>query len=86
MSEVFEVGGGADPLVTAAILAAVARLEEERAALAAVPIKRPSQGRWVLSGRPRDVAPPIVRSAPVADGWSVASEDSEGGGPVTGNQ
>jgi len=77
MSEEIEVAGGADPLVTAAILAAVARLEEERAALAAVPAKRPSQGRWVLSGRPRDVAPTIVRPAPVADGWSVASEDSE---------
>ncbi len=73
-----EVAGGADPLVTAAILAAVTRLEEERAALAAVPRKRPSRGRWVLSGRPRQAAPPIVRPTPDGDGWSVASEEAEG--------
>ena len=72
-----EVAGGADPLVTAAILAAVTRLEEERAALAAVPRKRPSRGRWVLSGRPRKAAPPIVRPTPDAEGWSVASEETE---------
>jgi hypothetical protein len=72
-----EVAGGADPLVTAAILAAVARLEEERAALAAIPPKRPLKGRWVLSGRPREAALPITRPVPVAEGWSVASEDSE---------
>lgn len=80
MSEGIEVVGGADPLVTAAIIAAVARLEEERTALAAAPPKRPSQGRWVLSGRPREAAPPIVRPTPVADGWSVASEEAETGG------
>ena len=78
MSENVEVAGGADPLVTAAILAAVTRLEEERAALQAVPRKPPSRGRWVLSGRPREVAPPIVRPAPDTDGWSVASEEAEG--------
>ncbi|MCH7584700.1 MAG: hypothetical protein IH941_06020 [Acidobacteria bacterium] len=73
-----EVAGGADPLVTAAILAAVTRLEEERTALAAAPRKRPLRGRWVLSGRPREVAPPIVRPAPNTEGWSVTSDESEG--------
>jgi hypothetical protein len=77
MNNQIEVMGGADPLVTAAILAAVARLEEERAALASVPPQRPSKGRWVLSGRPREAAPPIVRPTPVTDGWSVGSEESE---------
>ncbi len=71
-----EVAGGADPLVTAAILAAVTRLEEERAAMAAVPRKRPSRGRWVLSGRPRTAAPPIVRPTPDVEGWNVTSEES----------
>jgi len=79
MSERIEVVGGVDPLVTAAILAAVARLEEERAALAAYSPQRPSQGRWILSGRPREVVPPVVRPPPVADGWSVASEGTETG-------
>lgn len=79
MNDEIEVTGGADPLLTAAIIAAVARLEEERAALAAVPPQGPSQGRWVLSGRPREMGLPVVRQAPVADGWSVGSEDRENG-------
>ncbi len=73
MSGHIEVAGGADPLVTAAIIAAVARLAEEHTELAAIPPKRPSRGRWVLSGRPRETAPPIARPAPSADGWSVGS-------------
>lgn len=77
MSREPEVVGGSDPLVTAAILAAVARLEEERLLLASFPPQRPSQGRWVLSGRPRGVAPPAVRPQPVAGEWSVASEETE---------
>jgi hypothetical protein len=77
VSENVEVIGGSDPHVTAAILAAVARLEEERQLLASIPPQRPSQGRWVSSGRPRGVAPPVVRPQPVAGEWSVASDDSE---------
>lgn len=77
MSEGIEVTGGSDPLVTAAIIAAVARLEEERRLLASIPPQRPSQGRWVLSGRPREVAPPVVRPQPMAGEWSVGSEDTE---------
>ena len=77
MSENIEVIGGTDPHVTAAILAAVARLEEERLLLASIPPQRPSQGRWVQSGRPRGVAPPVVRPQPVAGEWSVASEETD---------
>jgi hypothetical protein len=77
VSEQIEVIGGSDPLVTAAIIAAVARLEEERRLLAAIPPQRPSQGRWVLSGRPREVAPPAARPQPIAGEWSVASEETE---------
>jgi len=77
MSSEIDVAGGADPLVTAAILAAVARLEEERAALASIPPRRPSKGRWVLSGRPREAAPPKVRPTPMSDGWSVGSEEAD---------
>jgi hypothetical protein len=76
MSGQIDVVGGADPLVTAAILAAVTRLEEERAALAAIPPQRPSKGRWVLSGRPRDATTPIARPVPARGDWSVASEES----------
>ena len=77
MSKDIEITGGADPLVTAAILAAVTRLEEERAARAAVPPKRSSQGRWVLSSRPREPVLSVVRPPPVVEGWSVGSDDSD---------
>lgn len=79
MSDGIEVTGGSDPLVTAAIIAAVARLEEERLLLASIPPQRPSQGRWVLSGRPREIPPPVVRPQPMAGEWSVASEESDEG-------
>jgi len=54
-----EVTGGAGPMETAAILAAVSRLVEEQLAAAAVPPERPSQSHWVLSGRPRPVQVPF---------------------------
>lgn len=77
MSEQIEVTGGSDPLVTAAIIAVVARLEEERRIVAATPPQRPTQGRWVLSGRPRDVPPQTARPRPMAGEWSMTSKDVE---------
>ena len=77
MSDRIEVTGGSDPLVTAAIIGAVARLEEERRLLASIPPQRPSQGRWVLSGRPRPVPPPATRPQPMAGEWSIGSEERE---------
>lgn len=74
MTERMEVTGGSDPLLTAAVLAAVVRLEEERRLLASIPPLRPSQGRWVLSGRPREVPPPVVRPQPVAGEWNVTAD------------
>jgi len=74
-----EVTGGAGPMETAAILAAVARLVEEQLAAAAIPPERPDQTRWVLSGRPRPVQSPFsARPSPVASGWSVDSEGEPG--------
>ena len=71
-----EVIGGAGPMETAAILAAVARLVEEQLVAAAVPPERPAPGLWVRSGRPRPVQPPFAaRSTPAAVGWSVGSEE-----------
>lgn len=72
----FEVVGGAGPQETAAIMAALARVFEEQVAAAAVPPMRPSQGRWVLSGRPRPVSgPQTARPSPAADGWSVGADE-----------
>jgi hypothetical protein len=78
MNPEVELTGGADPLLSAAIIAAVARLEEERAVQAANPPRPPLQGRWVRSGRPRDVMLPVARPTPVAEGWSVGSAEAEG--------
>ena len=72
-----EVRGGAGPMETAAILAAVARLVEEQLAAAAVPPQRPDPGLWVLSGRPRPPQQPVrTRPTPAASGWSVQSEET----------
>ena len=74
----FEIVGGAGPAETAAIMAALTRVFEEQAASDAIPAMRPTQGRWVLSGRPRPLSGPFAtRPTPAADGWSVASEDEE---------
>jgi len=78
MTPEIEVVGGAGPMETAAILAAVARLVEEEAAAQAVPPERPGRGLWVLSGRPRPVqAPFAARPTPAAPGWSVGSDETE---------
>lgn len=79
MTDDLEVTGGSDPLLTAAIIAAVARLEEERALAAATPPQPPVQGRWVRSGRPRETSPTVARPVPLSEGWSVTSEEQEPG-------
>ena len=76
MSPEIEITGGAGPMETAAILAAVVRLVEEEAEALAAPPQRPGRGLWVLSGRPRPVqAPFAARPTPAAQGWSVGSDE-----------
>lgn len=66
-----DVSGDPEPLLAAAIVAALTQLEEEAAAAAAVPATRPVQGRWVSSGLPRSVPPPFVaRPAPASEVWA----------------
>ena len=55
-----DVSGDPGPLLAAAIVAALAQIEEEAAAAASVPPGRPVPGRWVTSGLPRVVSPPMV--------------------------
>jgi hypothetical protein len=61
VSLVFDEGVGS--LEAAAVLAAIARFEEELAALHSVPREPQVQGAWVISGRPRQVESPFVREA-----------------------
>jgi hypothetical protein len=50
------------PLLAAAIVAALARVDEERRAAAAVAPERPVPGRWVAAGLAKPApAPPQVR-------------------------
>lgn len=62
----FDIDGGAGSLEAAAVLAALARFEEEQAILRAIAPEPPVQGRWVVSGRPRPVESPFAaaRSLP----------------------
>ena len=52
-------GGSVGPQETAAILAAVARVLQDEAAAAAVPLTPPAQSPWVLAWRPREYRAPL---------------------------
>lgn len=61
-----EIIGEPGPLLAAAIVAAVVRLEEEARMQSSQPLERPIQARWVMAGIPRPVQSPFVaRPAPV---------------------
>lgn len=48
------------PLLAAAIVAAITRLDDEAAAAASLPPSRPLKGKWVAAGLPREVQPPVL--------------------------
>ena len=52
------------PLLAAAIVAAVAMLDEQARAAAAVPAQPALRGRWVASGAPRAVSAPSPARRP----------------------
>jgi hypothetical protein len=63
------IDGGVGSLEAAAVLAAIARFEEELLAVRSVPPPRPVQSRWVMSGRPQRVESPFATSnRPLQDG------------------
>ena len=71
-----QILGGADEHTTAAILAAIARLDEEGSRLAALPRVALRQSLWVMSGRPRPVQRVFATAEPhEAPGWSVGGAD-----------
>lgn len=65
-------------LETAALIAAMLVVREQQEAAVSVPPTRPLQGRWVMSGRPRPVAPPFTaRPVPHVETWS-SDDDAPG--------
>jgi hypothetical protein len=74
-----KIDGEPGPLEAAAIIAAIIQVAEELEAAGAHPPTRPTQGRWVLSGRPRTVAPPYAaRPHPLNEGWSLEAGKEPG--------
>jgi hypothetical protein len=65
VSFVFDEGVGS--LEAAAVLAAIARFEEELTAMHSVPPERPVQSAWVMSGRPRAVGSPFTGESEALD-------------------
>ena len=59
MTDDFQITGGAGPMETAAILAAVARVLQDEATRSAQPSSAPQQSGWVLAWRPREVHAPL---------------------------
>lgn len=69
-------GGPIGPLEAAAVLAVLARFEEEQAYLRSIAPQPLRQSKWVMSGRPRVVAPrPVTRQAPEGGGWGLGEGD-----------
>jgi hypothetical protein len=69
MSHRFEIAGGADADVAAAIAAVVSQILAETAAVRATPTVKAEQSAWVRAGRMRE-APIKARGAQDAPDWS----------------
>jgi len=73
-----EAGGPIGPLEAAAVLAVLARYEEEQAILRSIAPQPLRQSRWVMSGRPRQVAAPFTtRQSTGTSGWGIAEREVE---------
>ena len=72
-----EEGGAIGPLEAAAVLAVLARFEEEQAILRSIAPQPLRQSRWVMSGRPRPVAAPFTTRQPTeASGWGMREHET----------
>lgn len=73
-----EFPDGPDPLLAAAIIAALTHLLESEGAATARPAASPLRGRWMASALPRSVPPPhIARPAPSPRTWSLGADRDE---------
>lgn len=57
---IYMIEGGAGPMEAAAICAAITEVLSQEAAAAAVPVRPPSQSRWVTSWRPQNIEAPVL--------------------------
>jgi len=76
----YEIRGGADPAVAAAIGAVITHLLGEEAAARSQPLRRPRQTAWALAARPRDIPDPLPSHTYDALGWSISTEPTDNGG------
>lgn len=80
---IVDEGGLIGPLETAAVLAVLARFEEEQAVLRSIAPEPLRQSRWVMSGRPRPLAAPVVaRQAPEERGRVAEAHGGENAAPA----
>jgi hypothetical protein len=70
----FEIKGGADPEVAAAIGAVIAHLVDRETTIRSEPVRRPRQSAWALVSRPRDIPDPLPSHTYSAPGWSTSAE------------
>ncbi len=72
----YEIRGGADPEIAAAIGAVISHLLESEARASASPQRRPTHSRWVLATRPRDA----VTEWPVTNGETSGPDEPRDSG------
>jgi hypothetical protein len=73
----YQIQGGAEPEVAAAIGAVISMLLVGEATARSHPAKRPRQSPWVLAWRPREIPAPLPSHTYDASGWSEAAEPED---------
>ncbi len=73
----YEIRGGADATLAAAIGAVIAHLVESETRRASQPVHRPRQSPWAIAARPREIPDPLPSHTYDSTAWSASSENGE---------
>lgn len=73
----YEITGGADAEVAAAVGAVILHLLDREAAARAQPPRRPRQSPWVLAWRPREIPTPLPSHTYDSTEWAELIEADE---------
>lgn len=73
----YEIQGGAEPEVAAAIGALIAYLTNAESMARAQPSRRPRQSPWVLAWRPREIPAPLPSHTYDAQGWTETADGDD---------